>query len=109
IDLAWQALEEVGLSAEADKPVSTLSSGQFQRLLFARVQVQDAEFILLDEPFNAVDARTTADLLRIIHRWCQEGRTVVVVMHDHEQIRSGFPSCLLLANGNLMAWGSTAQ
>ena len=50
-----------------------------QRALFARVLVQDADLILLDEPFNAVDAKTVGDLLALIERWHGEGRTVMVV------------------------------
>jgi zinc/manganese transport system ATP-binding protein len=51
--------------------------------------------ILLDEPFNAIDARTTADLLALLHRWHAEGRTVVAVLHDLDQVRRTFrrPCC----------------
>ncbi|MFV3255193.1 ATP-binding cassette domain-containing protein, partial [Klebsiella pneumoniae] len=74
---------------------SALSSGQFQRVLFARILVQDARLILLDEPFNAVDARTTQDLLQLVDRWRQEGRTLVAVLHDQAQVHSHFPQTLL--------------
>ena len=56
--------------------------GQFQRVLFARLLLQDAQLILLDEPFNGIDARTCADLLRVVQRWHGEGRTVIAVLHD---------------------------
>ncbi len=94
---AQQALSEVGLGGLGRQLVSELSVGQFQRVLFARVLVQDAPLILLDEPFNAVDARTTADLLGLVKRWHAEGRTVVAVLHDLEQVRAHFPQTLLLA------------
>lgn len=109
IQAARAALEAVGLGKVAEQPVSTLSSGQFQRMLFVRVQMQNAQFILLDEPFNAVDARTTVDLLRMVTHWAAEGRTVVAVVHDHEQVRQWFPRSLLLADGELLAWGPTAS
>ncbi|GAA5784037.1 metal ABC transporter ATP-binding protein [Chitiniphilus shinanonensis] len=105
---ALTALGEVGLSGFAARPVGTLSVGQFQRVLFARLMMQDAELILLDEPFNAIDARTTADLLALVHRWHAAGRTVLAVLHDHQQVRAHFPSTLLLAR-RLIAWGDSAE
>lgn len=94
---AQQALADVGLAGLGQRLVSELSVGQFQRVLFARVLVQNAPLILLDEPFNAVDARTTAELLSLVRRWHGEGRTVVAVLHDLEQVRAHFPHTLLLA------------
>lgn len=106
IAAAYEALAAVGLADLAERPVGDLSAGQFQRMLFVRVQLQDADFILLDEPFNAVDARTTDDLLQTIVRWHAEGRTVVAVLHDHHQVRTWFPRTLLLARAPV-AWGPT--
>jgi len=107
-DRAGHALEAVGLRGFERRPVSDMSAGQFQRLLFARLLVQDADLILLDEPFNAVDARTAADLLAMVHRWHGEGRTVVAVLHDLDLVRDEFPDCLLLARGKVAA-GPTAE
>ena len=101
-------LVAVGLEDFATRPISALSSGQFQRVLFARILVQDARLILLDEPFNAVDARTTQDLLQLVDRWRQEGRTVVAVLHDQAQVHSHFPQTLLMAR-EVIAWGDTAE
>ncbi len=63
---------------------------------------------VVDEPFNAIDARTTGDLLRIISAWHAERRTVIAVLHDHDQVRRAFPQTLLLAR-NVVAWGETAE
>jgi zinc/manganese transport system ATP-binding protein len=79
-----------------------------QRALFARLLLQDADLILLDEPFNAIDARTTADLLQLLARWRNESRTVIAVLHDLEQVRAHFDEVLLLAR-EPVAWGPTAQ
>ena len=68
-----------------------LSGGQFQRVLFARLLLQDASLILLDEPFRAVDTKTIADLIALILRWHGEGRTVLAALHDMEQVRAYFP------------------
>lgn len=105
---AEEALAAVGLSGFTRRVISALSVGQLQRVLFARILVQDASLILLDEPFNAIDARTTKDLLKIVHQWHKEGRTVVAVLHDHTQIREYFPQCVLLAR-ELIASGETSD
>jgi len=102
------ALAAVGLSGFDQRLLGELSAGQAQRVLFARVLVQDAELILLDEPFNAIDARTTADLLALLHRWKDEARTVIAVLHDLDQVRANFDQTLLLAR-EPVAWGPTAQ
>ncbi len=102
------ALHAVGLDDFEHRPVSTLSSGQFQRVLFARVLVQDADLILLDEPFNAMDSKTTQALLALIRQWHQQQRTVIAVLHDDAQVIENFPQTLLLAR-EVVAWGETAQ
>ena len=105
---ADDALARVGLAGFGMRPLDELSAGQFQRVLFARLLLQDARVILLDEPFTALDARTTADLLGIIAAWRLEGRTVIAVLHDYEQVRSHFPQTLLLAK-ECIAWGPTDE
>ena len=79
-----------------------------QRLLFARVMLQDAQVIMLDEPFNAIDTRTAGDLLALVKRWHQEGRTVLAALHDLETVRAHFPETLLFARGPV-AWGPTGE
>jgi zinc/manganese transport system ATP-binding protein len=102
------ALSAVGLEGFAQRYIGSLSAGQFQRVLFARLLLQDARVIVLDEPFTAVDARTTRDLLNIVRRWHSDGRTVIAVLHDFEQVRSHFPSTLLLARETI-GWGATTE
>jgi zinc/manganese transport system ATP-binding protein len=107
-DAVHRALETVGLSGFERRRIAELSAGQFQRVLFARVLLQDAPVILLDEPFNAIDARTTADLLTVIAQWHAEARTVIAVLHDLEQVRAHFEHTLLMAR-RCIAWGPTAE
>ncbi len=102
------ALAQVGLEGFQNRPLDTLSGGQLQRTLFARVLVQDASLILLDEPFNAIDDRTIRDLIALIGRWHAEGRTVLTVAHDLVLVRAHFPQTLLLAR-RAVAWGPTAD
>jgi zinc/manganese transport system ATP-binding protein len=103
---AHAALATVGLEGFERRRIGTLSAGQFQRVLFARLLMQDAKIILLDEPFTGVDARTSHDLLHLIELWHQDHRTVIAVLHDFEQIRAHFPQTLLLAREPI-AWGPT--
>lgn len=105
---AVAALAAVGLADFQRRSIRSLSAGQFQRVLFARMLLQDARLILLDEPFTAIDARTTADLLDVVRGWHAEQRTVIAVLHDLEQVRTHFPETLLLARSGI-AWGQTAQ
>jgi len=102
------ALEQVGLEGFDRRQAGTLSRGQLQRALFARLMVQDAPLILLDEPFTAIDQRTEQDLLALVARWHGQGRTVLAVMHDLDTVRSRFPQTLLLAR-DPVAWGETGQ
>lgn len=102
------ALAAVGLVGFERRPIDTLSGGQLQRALFARVLVQDAPVILLDEPFAAIDQRTVADLTELIKHWHGEARTVIAVLHDAELVREAFPRTLLLAR-EAIAWGDTEE
>ena len=102
-----EAIAAVGLTGFERRPVATLSGGQTQRALFARLLLQDADVILLDEPFTAIDAKTTSDLLAVVRRWHDEARTVVAVLHDLDVVRRAFPETLLIAREPI-AWGSTA-
>jgi zinc/manganese transport system ATP-binding protein len=101
-----QALMAVGLEGFERRHIGSLSAGQFQRVLFARLLLQDAKVIILDEPFTAIDARTTRDLLEIVRRWHHGGRTIIAVLHDFDQVRTHFPTTLLLAR-QAIAWGPT--
>ena len=105
---AWRAIESVGLSGFERRPIETLSVGQFQRVLFARLLLQDADLVLLDEPFAAIDSRTVADLMGVIKRWRAEQRTVVAVLHDLDQVRRDFPNTLLMAR-ELVDAGPTGE
>ncbi len=101
-----QALAQVGLSDFAARPIGTLSGGQLQRALFARLILRDSPVILLDEPFAAVDKATTDDLMKLLIQWNQQGRTVIAVLHDLEMVHKFFPQTLLLA-GQAVAWCDT--
>jgi zinc/manganese transport system ATP-binding protein len=102
------AIAAVGLTGFERRPIGTLSGGQMQRMLFARLVAQDARLILLDEPFAAIDARTSAELLTLVQRWHAERRTVLAALHDVDLVKAIFPETLLLARESV-AWGPTRE
>ena len=102
------AIAAVGLTGFERRAIGTLSGGQMQRMLFARLVAQDAQLILLDEPFAAIDTRTSAELLALMQRWHAERRTVLAALHDVELTQKAFPETLLLAR-ELVAWGPTRE
>ena len=106
LDEIEKAISAVGLEGFEGRTIGTLSGGQMQRALFARLLLQDAHLILLDEPFTSLDAKTISDLLDLIHRWHGERRTILIVLHDLDLARAQFPETLLLAR-QAVAWGRT--
>ncbi len=106
-DRIERAMAAVGLTGFEHRAIATLSGGQMQRMLFARLLLQDARVIVLDEPFNAVDAKTSADLFDLVRRWHGEKRTVLTALHDIDFVKANFPETLLLAR-EPVAWGRTA-
>jgi zinc/manganese transport system ATP-binding protein len=107
-DRIEKALGAVGLTGFENRSIGTLSGGQLQRMLFARVLLQDARLIVLDEPFNAIDAKTSTDLLALVAHWHSEERTVLAALHDLDLVRASFPETLLMAR-EPVAWGATAD
>jgi zinc/manganese transport system ATP-binding protein len=107
-DAVERAIAAVGLTGFEQRAIGTLSGGQMQRMLFARLLLQDAHVIVLDEPFNAIDAKTCADLLELIRRWHGEQRTILTALHDLDLVKAHFPETLLLAR-EPVAWGRTAD
>jgi zinc/manganese transport system ATP-binding protein len=102
------AITAVGLTGFEQRSIGTLSGGQMQRMLFARLLLQDARVIVLDEPFNAIDAKTSSDLWDVVRRWHGERRSVLVALHDLELVKARFPETLLLAR-EPVAWGPTPE
>jgi zinc/manganese transport system ATP-binding protein len=102
------AISAVGLTGFESRAIGTLSGGQMQRMLFARLLLQDARIVVLDEPFNAIDTKSVLDLLDIVRRWHGEKRTVLAALHDIDLVKANFPETLLLAREKV-AWGATSE
>ena len=102
------AIAAVGLTGFEKRSIGSLSGGQMQRALFARLLLQDARLVLLDEPFAAIDSKTMTDLINLIKDWHSEGRTVLAVLHDNNTVGAHFPQTMMLAR-ELVAHGPTSK
>jgi len=80
--IAMEALRRVGVAERAGDRFGVLSGGQRQRVLLARAVAQEAELLLLDEPFNGVDATTTDLLIEVLSELRASGVAVVMSTHD---------------------------
>lgn len=103
-----EALATVKMLPYKNHPLSSLSGGQFQRMLFARMLAQDASILLLDEPFSGMDEVTTDILLSVMNQWHHQEKTLIVAQHDQQKVRQHFPYTLLLG-GHKHFCGHTEQ
>ena len=107
-EIADQCLEQVGMSAFANRQIRQLSGGQQQRVFLARALAQDAQLYFLDEPFAGVDAATEAAIFQLLQTMRSNGKTVLVVHHDLQTVREYFDYVILL-NMRLVACGPVAS
>ncbi|WP_199431048.1 metal ABC transporter ATP-binding protein [Qaidamihabitans albus] len=103
-ELVAAAMDQVGVLDLAGQPLDELSGGQRQRVFLARALAQQADLVILDEPFTAVDARTEAALLDVLGELCRDGRSVIAVHHDLRTVRERFDHAVLLS-GDVVAAG----
>jgi len=99
-----RAMDRVGVTQLADQPFDELSGGQKQRVFLARALAQEAQVLVLDEPFTAVDARTELSLLKLLRELCADGRSVIAVHHELRTVRDQFDQAVLLS-GKVIAAG----
>ena len=100
------AMEHVGIIDLANYTINQLSGGQFQRMLFARLLVQDSPVMMMDEPFTGIDSQTQETLLNLICELHQQGKTIITVLHNPSIVESYFPQTLLI-NEQCSHWGNT--
>lgn len=90
------ALRRVGMQGYASRQIGQLSGGQRQRAFVARALAQDAELLVMDEPFAGIDARTEVELLDLFGELRDAGRSIVIVHHDLATVRRQFDHAVLL-------------
>lgn len=101
-----RALKIVGLEDFAERQISQLSGGQFQRVLIARCLVQEAKYIFLDEPFVGIDSVSEEIIMKTLRQLRKDGKTILIVHHDLSKVVAYFDQVLLL-NKEVIAFGST--
>lgn len=102
------ALEELGISNLRNRQIGELSGGQQQRTFLARALAQEAEILMLDEPFVGVDIPTEEKIIQVLRKLSAEGKTLLVVHHDLQAVPDYFDHIILL-NQRLIAYGPTAE
>jgi manganese/zinc/iron transport system ATP- binding protein len=98
----------VGMSGYAKRQIGQLSGGQQQRLFIARALVQNADVLLLDEPFTGVDLATEKEIMALLKREKEKGKTILIVHHDLPSVEEYFDWVLLL-NTRLLAAGPVKE
>ncbi|CAM2830724.1 metal ABC transporter ATP-binding protein [Vibrio rarus] len=93
------ALQQVEITDLKKTSINRLSGGQFQRMLFARLLVQDAPVMLMDEPFAGIDEDTQMLILKLIIDLHRKGKTIVAVLHDISMVENYFTHIIRLNNG----------
>ena len=104
--IANAALEELSISDLANRQIGALSGGQQQRVFLARALCQEADILMLDEPFVGVDITTEEHIIRVLRRLSSEGKTLLVVHHDLATVKAYFDQVILI-NQRIVAYGDT--
>lgn len=99
--LVEQVLARLGLSDLAERQIGQLSGGQQQRALIARALAQEADLLLLDEPFNAVDAASREIIMRVLDEIQQQGKTALIATHDLNRLSTDFDRVVHMSEGTL--------
>jgi ABC-type Mn2+/Zn2+ transport system ATPase subunit len=105
-DIAYDALEKLGISNLAHRQIGKLSGGQQQRVFIARALCQQADIFFLDEPFVGVDITTEEKIISILRKLADDGKSILVVHHDLSTVEKYFDKVILL-NQRLIAYGDT--
>jgi len=104
--IVQSALADVGLTEFADRPATALSGGQRQRVWIAMILAQQTDLVLLDEPTTWLDIAHQIELLQLMRRLNEAGKTVVVVLHDLNQACRYCDELVVLKDGQLQQQGT---
>lgn len=103
-----ESLDRVGLAAIARRRIGELSGGQRRRVLLARCLAQEADLLLLDEPFNGMDAGSEEVYVEVLRDLASQGRTALVSTH-HLDTLDRLADSVALLDGRLVAHGTVAE
>ena len=96
---ALEALEQVGLEDFTKRQISQLSGGQLQRVFVACAIVQQADIMILDEPFVGIDMKSEQEIMAILNQWRDAGKTLIVVHHDLNKVSNYFDELVVMNHG----------
>ena len=98
-ELAIDALKQVNLSEFKNRQIGELSGGQLQRVFVARAIVQQADVVILDEPFVGIDVKSENEIMNVLRGWRDEGKSIIVVHHDLNKVAAYFDDLLIMNHG----------
>jgi iron complex transport system ATP-binding protein len=108
-DALQNALTLTTLTALADRPVDTLSGGQRQRAWIAMALAQETDILLLDEPTTYLDLAHQLEVLELLVKLNQEGKTIIMVLHDLNHAAHYADHLIVLADGRMIAQGTSHE
>lgn len=106
--IAYQSLEMLNIEKLADKQISDLSGGEFQRVLLARALATESDYIFLDEPEAGIDHVGIISFYELLYTLNKNGKTIVTVSHDLERL-SDFCSLVVCLNRTMHCHQSVTQ
>lgn len=106
--LVMEALERVDMADFANRQIAALSGGQWQRVLIARILVQDADVLFLDEPFAGVDVDSEAKIIQVLRELRDAGKSVVMIYHHLDSAEHYFDEVILI-NQSVIACGKVEE
>ncbi|MCC6815044.1 MAG: metal ABC transporter ATP-binding protein [Saprospiraceae bacterium] len=105
--LVLESMEQLDIVHLRNKQIGELSGGQQQRVFLARALCQQADILLMDEPFVGVDAKTEEKIIQILKTLALQGKTILVVHHDLDSVQNYFDR-VIMVNQRLIAYGDTS-
>ncbi len=106
-EAARNALQQVNLTEFEQRQIGELSGGQLQRVFVARAIVQQADVVILDEPFVGIDMKSEEEIMNVLRGWRDAGKSIIVVHHDLNKVAAYFDD-LLIMNHGVIAHGPVA-
>ena len=108
-DLIKYALSETGLTEFADRQITELSGGEFQRAMIARALAQESDILVLDEPVAHLDLHYKVAILEELKRICSKGKGLIISLHDLNFAAQYGDYIYLMQNGNVISDGTPAE
>jgi iron complex transport system ATP-binding protein len=107
--IVGDAMGRTGMLHLADRPIDSLSGGEFQRVLIARALAQEPRVLLLDEPTAHLDLRYQREIMGLLSTLCRSGLALIAALHDVNLAAEYCDRLVLLSGGRIAAMGTPAE